>query len=39
MVAFNMMHAADYLNMRLGQMTRKVEAAKKKDQNVAKTIE
>ena len=34
-----MLHAADYANMQIGQMTRKVESAKILDQSIAKAIE
>ena len=39
MIKFDMMHAADYSNMKMGQMTKNIDTAKKKDKQIAKVIE
>ena len=38
MIKFDMMHAADYSNMKMGQMTKNIDAAKKKHKQIAKAI-
>ena len=38
-IAFNMMHVADYSNMKLSQMKKTIDNSKNKDKAVAKAIE